>query len=108
MLVKWGSLKSCGNVFENLGLPDAEDALAKAELAYTIRQRIKAMGLNQPEAATLLGTDQANVSLLMNGKVGGFPFDRLVRFLNLLKMDVRISIAPTPDHQRGKTFMLTA
>jgi len=66
------------------------------------------MELNQTEAAELLGTDQAKVSLQMNGKVGGLPFDRLVRFLNLLEMDVRITIEPAPDHPRGKTLVLTA
>lgn len=83
-----GMVKSCGNVFADLGLPNAEEELAKADLAFAIRQRIQAKALNQTDAAVLLGTDQAKVSLLMNGKVGGFTFDRLVRILNALEMDV--------------------
>jgi len=98
---------SSGNVFADLGVANPEEELAKAELAFSIRQRIRAKGLNQTDAATLLGTDQAKISLLMNGKVGGFTFDRLVRFLNALEMDVRISISPTTDHERGKTLVLT-
>jgi predicted XRE-type DNA-binding protein len=103
-----GVVKSSGNVFADLGLPNADEELAKAALAFAIRQRIKAKGLTQNEAAGLLGTDQAKVSLLMNGRVGGFTFDRLVRFLNTLEMDVRILVEPTPDHQRGKTLVKTA
>ena len=76
-------------------------------LAFSIRQRIKTQRLNQTDAAMLLGTDQAKISLLMNGKVAGFTFDRLVRFLNALEMDVKISISPTADHERGKTLVLT-
>ncbi len=103
-----GVVKGSGNVFADLGLPEAEEALAKAELAFVIRQLIKARGLNQTEAGELLGTDQAKVSLLMNGKVGGFTLDRLVRFLNALEMDVRITIEPTSDQQRGKTLVTMA
>lgn len=99
---------SCGNVFADLGLDNADEELAKAELALAIRRRIRAKGLSQTAAASLLGTDQAKVSLLMNGKVGGFTFDRLVRFLNALEVDVRISLSPRPDRQRGKTEVLSA
>lgn len=102
-----GVIKSSGNIFADLNLPNAEEELTKAELAFAIRQRIKAKGLNQTEAATVLGTDQAKVSLLVNGKVGGFTLDRLVRFLNALEMDVRITVAPTTNHQRGKTLVTT-
>ena len=99
-------VRSSGNVFADLGIANPEEELAKAELAFSIRQRIKAKGLNQTDAATLLGTDQAKVSLLMNGKVGGFTFDRLVRFLNALEMNVQISISPTADQERGKTLVM--
>jgi predicted XRE-type DNA-binding protein len=96
------SVKSSGNIFADLGVPDAEAELAKAELAFAIRQRIKAKGLNQMAAAELLGTDQSKISLLMNGKVGGFTYDRLLRFLNLLEVNVRLVVEPTQDQQPGK------
>ena len=95
-----------GNVFVDLSVANAEEELAKADLAFAIRQRIKAKYLNQTDAAVLLGTDQAKVSLLMNGKVGGFTFDRLTRFLNALEMDVKISITPTAEQERGKTLVI--
>ena len=101
-----GVVRSNGNVFADLGVANAEEELAKADLAFAIRQCIKAKNLNQTEAAALLATDQAKVSLLMNGKVGGFTFDRLTRFLNALEMDVRISISPSADRERGKTLVM--
>jgi phage-related protein/predicted XRE-type DNA-binding protein len=99
---------SCGNVFADLGLENADEELAKAQLAFAIRRRIQTKGLNQTDAAVLLGTDQAKVSLLMNGKIGGFTYDRLLRFLNALDMNVRIIVEPTSDNERGKTLVLTA
>ena len=103
-----GVVKSSGNVFSDLSLPNADEELAKAELAFAIRQRIKAKGITQSEAAELLGTDQAKVSLLTNGRVSGFTFDRLARFLNALEMNVQIVIEPTANSGRGKTLVKTA
>ena len=99
-------VKGSGNVFVDLGLPNTEEELAKADLAFAIRRCIKAKGLNQTDAANLLGTDQAKVSMLMNGKVGGFTLDRLARFLNALEMDVRITLSPTSNAERGKTLVM--
>jgi len=100
-----GVVKGSGNVFADLGVPNADEELAKAELAFAIRQRIQSKALNQTEAAALLGTDQAKISLLMNGKVGGFTLDRLARFLNVLQVDVHITLKPAPDKKRGETLV---
>jgi predicted XRE-type DNA-binding protein len=98
---------SSGNVFADLGVEHAEEELAKAQLAFAIRQRIRAMGLNQTDAAALLGTDQSRVSRLMRGKISGFTYDRLVRFLNALELDVQIIIEPAIGRKRGKTLVST-
>src|SRR5829696_7254410 len=87
---------SSGNVFADLGLENADEELAKAQLASAVRQRIKTKGLNEVDAAALLGADQAEVKLLSNGKTSGLNYDRLLRFLNALDMDVRIINEPTP------------
>lgn len=47
-----------GNVFADLGLPNAEEALAKAELAHKIAVLVNERGLTQAQAAKLLGVDQ--------------------------------------------------
>lgn len=46
---------SSSNVFEDMGMRDAEERLAKAELARIIRAEIRDRGLSQTEAASLLG-----------------------------------------------------
>jgi predicted XRE-type DNA-binding protein len=92
---------SSGNVFADLNLPDADNLLAKANLALHIRRVIEVRKLTQAQAATLLGIDQPKVSLIINGRLDGFSTDRLMRFLNDLGCDVQISVsAPHPD-ERG-------
>ncbi len=71
-----------GNVFADLGLPDAEERLAKAELAPQILNIIARRRLTQAQAAELLGIDQPKVSALTRGKLSGFSMERLFHFLN--------------------------
>lgn len=85
-----------GNVFADLGLPNAEDRLAKANLARKISEIIARRHLNQVEAAELLGIDQPKISALARGRLAGFSLERLVRFLNILGRDVRIVVKPKP------------
>ncbi len=93
-------IKSSGNVFEDLGLPDAEGRLAKAELASQIAAIIRKKKHTQTEAAAQLGINQPKVSALLKGNLAGFSTDRLIRFLNLLGRDVDIVIKPKPRSQK--------
>jgi predicted XRE-type DNA-binding protein len=83
-----------GNIFKDLGWPDADEAFAKVELAHKIHTLITKMGLSQTEAAKMLGTDRARVSNLTRGRLGEFSIDRLFRFLNKLGQDVDVTIRP--------------
>ena len=87
-----GFTRSSGNVFEDIGLPEASDLLAKAELAVKILSEIDRRGLAQKEAATLLGVDQPKISALRQGKLTIFSIERLIRFLLLLGRDVEIRV----------------
>jgi len=87
---------SSGNVFADLGLPDADELLAKARIVYRICAIIAERKLTQDQAAKLLGIDQPKVSALMRGKLSGFSTDRLFRFLNALDRDVEIVIKKKP------------
>ncbi len=80
------------NVFADLGMPDAEEKLAKAELAFKINQILSEKKLKQKEAAELLEADQSKISLLSCGRLSSFSIERLVRYLNLLNQDVEIVI----------------
>jgi len=85
-----------GNVFADLGLPNPEEALAKAELANKITELIQGKGLTQIQAAKLLGVDQPKVSALMRGRLSGFSLERLMRFLLLLGQDIKITVQACP------------
>jgi predicted XRE-type DNA-binding protein len=73
-----------GNVFADLGLPDAGELLVKADLAIEIGRVIDPRGLPQSEAVRILRTSQPRISDLRRGKLEGFTIDRLLRFLNAL------------------------
>ena len=83
---------SSGNVFADLGVPRAGEALAKAKIAHSICEAIAERKLTQEQAAELLGIDQPKVSALLRGRLEGFSTDRLFRFLNALGRQVEIVI----------------
>jgi predicted XRE-type DNA-binding protein len=87
--------ESSGNVFEDLGLPNSAQALARAELAGQIVALISERGLTQTAAARLLGIDQPGISDLVRGKLKRFSIERLFRFLVALGQDVEIRVRPT-------------
>ena len=97
-----------GNVFADLGLPDAEERLAKAELARQILNIITKRRLTQARAAELLGIDQPKVSALTRGKLSGFSMERLFHFLNALGRDVQITVKAKPRSRQQAHLKVTA
>ena len=83
---------SSGNIFADLSLPEADDLLAKAELAAKIIAEIQRRRLTQSQAALLLGIDQPKVSALKQGKLSGFSIERLMRLLLMLGRDIEITV----------------
>jgi predicted XRE-type DNA-binding protein len=92
--------ESSGNVFADLGLPDAEELLAKARIVYRICEILEERNLTQEQAAKTLGVDQPKISALMRGRLSGFSTDRLFRFLNALDRDIEIVIKKKPRSRR--------
>jgi predicted XRE-type DNA-binding protein len=82
------------NVFKDLGVPNAEEHLVKAQLVYKIDTIMKDRGLKQAEAANLLGVKQPDVSKMLRGEFRQFSVERLLRFLVALDQDVEIVIKP--------------
>ncbi len=97
--------ESGGNVFADLGLPDPEERLAKADLAIAIVRQIESGGVTLAQAAELLGVAQPDVSNLRRGRLAGYSIERLSRLLTALGKDVEIRIRPSrggkgPGHLR--------
>ena len=83
-----------GNVFKDLGIPNAEEHLVKAQLVFKIERIMKDRGLRQSETAKLLGIKQPDVSKMLGGEFRQFSVERLLRFLVLLDQDVEIVVRP--------------
>src|ERR1700737_1439641 len=96
-----------GNVFADLGLPNPDLALAKAELVQRIRDLIAERKLTQVEAAKVLGLDQPKVSALVRGRVAGYSIDRLFRFLNALGQRVEITVRPNANNSERRVIAVT-
>lgn len=99
------SEKSSGNVFADLGLPNPEERLAKAELALQINRLIKQKKLTQVKVAKLLDIDQPKVSLLAQGKLSGFSIERLFKFLNLLGQEIVIKVSEAKTTERANVVV---
>jgi predicted XRE-type DNA-binding protein len=83
-----------GNVFEDIGVPNAGEHLIKAKLVFKIGTILKKRGLKQTEAAELLGVRQPDVSKMFRGEFRQFSVERLLRFLVALNQDVEIIVKP--------------
>lgn len=93
-------IASSGNVFADLGLPNPEESLLKAELAIQINRLIASNQLTQVEAAKLLGLDQPKISALNRGLLKGFSVERLFKLLAMLNQDIEIIIRPHRGRQK--------
>jgi len=78
--------------FNDLGIPNAEEHLVKAQLVFKIDRIMKRRRLKQAEAAELLGIKQPDVSKMLRGDLRQFSVERLLRFLVVLDQDVEIVI----------------
>jgi predicted XRE-type DNA-binding protein len=85
---------STGNVFADLGRPDAGEHLIKAGLVVRIDRTIRQRKLTQAAAAKLMGVDQPKISAMLAGRFRGYSVERLMRFLVALGHDVEIVVKP--------------
>lgn len=83
-----------GNVFADLGLPDADERHLRVQLATRLNDLLKSEGLTQAAAAKRLGIAQPHVSELKNYKLGRFSSERLLHYITLMNRDVEIFIRP--------------
>lgn len=99
--IKIDHIKSSGNVFADMGLPNAEELLAKAKLGDGIASIIEHRGITQTAAGKIVGTSQAKISDIIHGRLEKFTIDRLIKMLIAFDRDVQIKFKPKPrsrDH----------
>jgi len=95
-----------GNVFKDLGLPNAEEHLVKAQLVFKIDAIMKNRRLKQVEAAALFGVRQPDVSKMLRGDFRQFSVERLLRFLVALDQDVQIVVKPHHDRKNAPALQV--
>lgn len=91
-----------GNVFADLGRPDADTHLLKAEIVTRIDKIIRQRGLKQIDAAKVLGLSQPDVSRLLWGSFREYSLERLLRLLTALGRDVEIAIREPRSRRTGR------
>jgi predicted XRE-type DNA-binding protein len=82
------------NVFRDIGVPNADEHLVKAQLVFKIDTIMKKRRLKQVQAANLFGVRQPDVSKMLRGDFRQFSVERLLRFLVALDQDVEIVVRP--------------
>jgi predicted XRE-type DNA-binding protein len=83
-----------GNVFADLGRPNAEELKAKVRLAFSLNSVLEKYKLTTGQAAKILGTSEGRVIALKEYKLEVFSLQRLMRFATALEHDVVIEIRP--------------
>ncbi|MGH6886290.1 MAG: helix-turn-helix domain-containing protein [Geminicoccales bacterium] len=94
--------RSSGNVFADLGFPDADAHLLKADLVTRIDEIVRRRRLTQAQVAKLLGLSQPDVSRLLRGNFRDYSVERLLRLLMTLGRDVDIVIRKPRSRRRGR------
>jgi phage-related protein/predicted XRE-type DNA-binding protein len=90
-----------GNIYADLGYPDADEMLVKAQLVSRIAEIIQRRELTQVEAAKVLGLTQPKVSAMLRGQFRGFSERKLMDCLISLGRDVEIVIKEAPQRRTG-------
>lgn len=101
-------IPSSGNVFADMGLPDAAELGTKARLGAAIIQIVRRRGLTQAEVASSLGINQPKVSALLHFKLEGFSVERLLQFLVSLGHDVEIVVRSKPRTRSARIAVKAA
>src|ERR687898_3051927 len=100
--------RGTGNVFADLGFPDAAERQAKLRLAYALNQELEARKLSQADAAKVLGLTQPKVSALRHYKLVGFSVERLMNLLTAIDHDIEIVIRPKPRSRKAARIRVVA
>ena len=88
---------SSGNVYADLGLPDAEKLKIKTGLVVEIRRAMRHLGLTQQAAAQRMGITQPKVSGMMRGDFSNLSERKLMDCLNRLGYDIEIKVKPAAE-----------
>jgi predicted XRE-type DNA-binding protein len=96
--------RGSGNVFADIGVPDAETHLVKAELVRRIGLRIEAAKLTQAEAAKRMAMSQPDVSKMLRGQFRPISLEKLMQCLVALGQTVTIDVSAPTGKRRSSAI----
>ena len=99
--------RGSGNVFADLGIPDAEKLKIKTGLVIEIRKAMGTLGLTQQDAAKRMGITQPKVSDMMRGDFTNLSERKLMDCLTRLGYDIDIKVRPAKA-ETGHLMLATA
>jgi predicted XRE-type DNA-binding protein len=100
--------RGSGNVFADLGFPDAAERQAKLRLAYALNRVLDDRKLSEADAAKRLRLTQPKVSALRHYKLVGFSLERLMNLLTAIDHDIEIMIRPKPRSRKAARIRVVA
>lgn len=101
-------MRSSGNVFADLSLPDAAELQTKARLCAALNRIVEHHNLNQAQVAVALGINQPKVSALLHNKLEGFSVERLMNFILALDHDIEILVRAKPSSRSARIAVKAA
>jgi len=96
-----------GNIFADLGLPDAATHFLKAQIVSEIYRLANGRKLTQTQAGKLMGISQPEVSRMFKGNFREYSVDRLMGFLTAFDRDVEIVVSPRKKTGKGGSIIFT-
>jgi len=97
-----------GNVFVDLGFPDADTHLLKAQLVSRMIDIMRDRKLNQTQTARIVGLSQPDISRIACGHFRDISVERILRMLTRLGCDIGIDVLPNGNQPKFPTIMLEA
>jgi len=90
-----------GNIFADLGLPDAEAHFLKAQIVSELYRLTHERKLTQAQAGERMSISQPEVSRLFKGNFREYSVDRLMGFLTAFDRDIEIVVRPHKKAGKG-------
>ena len=94
-----------GNIFADLGFPDADTHFLKAQIVSEIHRLANERKLTQARVGQRIGISQPEVSRMFKGHFGEYSIERLMEFLTGFDRDVEIVVKP--HKKTGKPGRIT-
>jgi predicted XRE-type DNA-binding protein len=100
--------KAAKSVYRELGFPDADEMLLKAQLVIKIAEILRERGWSQQQAAKVIGLTQPKLSRMLRGQFRGIGEIKMMDCLVRLGCGVKIVVGPESEKAAGRVEVVAA